>query len=63
MSNIAHDSHTFENVDAYQIEVDSMVYSILDGAAVKVSLDDSRKNTAVLVALLESAKRGSPVSL
>jgi xylose dehydrogenase (NAD/NADP) len=49
--------------DLYLGEVEDVCDAILHGKAPLVSLDDSRKNTAVIVALLESAKRGQPVML
>lgn len=49
--------------ELYSGEVEDMCDSILHGKAPLVSLDDSRKNTAVIVALLESAESGKPVVL
>jgi predicted dehydrogenase len=56
-------AQVYENTNAYQDEIDSMVASILDGIAPVVSLDDSRKNTATVVALYRSAREGTPVKL
>ena len=53
----------FENVNAYQDEVDAMVASILDGADPVISLEDSRDNVATLAALYRSAREGLPMSL
>jgi D-xylose 1-dehydrogenase (NADP+, D-xylono-1,5-lactone-forming) len=49
--------------ELYIGEVEDMYDAILHGKSPLVSLDDSRKNTAVIVALLESAKSGKPVAL
>jgi len=56
-------TQVYENTNAYQDEIDSMVASILDGIPPVVSLDDSRKNTATVVALYQSAREGRPVKL
>jgi len=56
-------TQTYENTNAYQDEIDSMVASILDGIPPVISLDDSRKNTATVVALYQSAREGRPVKL
>ena len=52
---------TYKNMNAYQCEVDSMVESVLDGAEPVISLVDSWKNVATIVALHESAQTGNPV--
>jgi D-xylose 1-dehydrogenase (NADP+, D-xylono-1,5-lactone-forming) len=57
------DAQTFENTNAYQDEIDSMVASILDGAPPVVSLADSRKNTATVTALYRSALEHKPVKV
>ena len=49
--------------ELYLGEVEDMCDAILHGKSPLVSLDDSRKNTAVIVAYLESAKSGKPVAL
>ena len=49
--------------ELYLGEVEDFCHAILHGKAPLVSLDDSRKTTAVIVALLESAKSGKPVVL
>ena len=55
------DTKTYENMNAYQCEVNSMVESILYGAEPIISLADSWKNVATIVALHESARIGKPV--
>ena len=55
------DTKTYDNMNAYQCEVDSMVESVLDGAEPVISLVDSWKNVATIVALHESARTGKPV--
>jgi predicted dehydrogenase len=47
--------------ESYRLEVDDLAESVLDGRPCRISLADSRANTAVLVALLESARTGQPV--
>jgi xylose dehydrogenase (NAD/NADP) len=47
--------------ELYIGEVDDMCDAILHGKASRVTLGDSRKNTAVILALLESAKSGKLV--
>jgi xylose dehydrogenase (NAD/NADP) len=49
--------------ELYVGEVEDMARAILDGASPRVTLADSRDNTAVLVALYESARLGKPVTL
>jgi predicted dehydrogenase len=49
--------------ELYLGEVEDMCDAILQGKSPLVSLEDSRKNTAAIVALLESAKSGKPVTL
>ncbi len=46
---------------SYQCEVEDMADSILLGKQPRISIIDSRKNTAVILALFESAKTGKPV--
>ena len=55
------DTKTYEKVNAYQCEVDSMVKSILNDTAPVIPLTDSWKNVATMVALHESARTGKPV--
>jgi xylose dehydrogenase (NAD/NADP) len=55
--------NTYENVNAYQNEVDSMVASILDDATLAIPLSDSRRNVAAIVALLASAHDNRPIRL
>jgi predicted dehydrogenase len=47
--------------ELYLGEVEDMCDAILFGKAPRISLEDSRKNVAVILALLESAKSGKPV--
>jgi predicted dehydrogenase len=54
---------TYDNVNAYQNEIEAMVASILDGADPVVPLIDSRGNVATLEALCASAKTGVAVRL
>jgi xylose dehydrogenase (NAD/NADP) len=49
--------------ELYIGEVEDMADAILLGKAPRVSLADSRANVAAIVALLESAKTGKPVTL
>jgi predicted dehydrogenase len=49
--------------ELYLGEVEDMCDAILHGKPPLVSLEDSRKNTAAIGALLESAKSGKPVTL
>jgi xylose dehydrogenase (NAD/NADP) len=49
--------------ELYLGEVEDMCDAVLHGKAPLVSLDDSRRNTAVILALLKSAKSGKPVVL
>ena len=55
------DTTTYENMNAYQCEINSMVESVLNGAEPVISLADSWKNVATIVALHESARTGKPV--
>ena len=55
------DTKTYENLNAYQCEIDSMVESVLNGTAPVISLADSWKNVSTIVALHESARTGKPV--
>jgi hypothetical protein len=61
VGNVEQGSMTFDDVNAYQDQVTSMVSSILDGKPPTLSLADSRSNTAVVVALLESARVNYPI--
>jgi predicted dehydrogenase len=54
---------TYENVDAYQYEVEALAACVLDGARPVVSLADSRGNIATLEALRASAREGRSVRL
>jgi len=49
--------------ELYSGEVEDLAASVLDGTSPRVSLADSRGNTAALVALLEAARTGQTVSL
>ncbi len=49
--------------DVYHGEIEDMENAVLDGKPQRVSLEDSRKNVAVIKALLESAQTGRPVML
>ena len=55
------DTKTYEDMNAYQYEINSMVESVLNGVAPVISLADSWKNVATIVALHESAQTGKPV--
>ncbi len=57
------DTKTYENMNAYQCEIDSMVESVLNGTEPVISLADSWKNVSTIVALHESARTGKPVRL
>ncbi len=54
---------TYDNVNAYENEIEAMVASILDGAEPVVPLSDSRGNVATLAALCASAREGAAVHL
>ena len=49
--------------ELYVGELEDMARAIQDGTPSRVTLADSRDNTAVLVALYESARLGQPVTL
>jgi xylose dehydrogenase (NAD/NADP) len=49
--------------ELYVGEVEDMAKAIVEGTPSRVTLADSRDNTAVLVALYESARLGKPVTL
>ncbi len=55
------DTKRYENINAYQCEVDSIVESVLNGAEPVISLADSWNNIVTIVALHESARTGKPV--
>jgi predicted dehydrogenase len=57
------ETQTYEDVNAYQDEIDSMAASILDGAPPVISLADSRNNVAAIVALYASARENRPIKL
>jgi predicted dehydrogenase len=49
--------------ELYLGEVEDMADAVLNGKSPRISLEDSRANVKVLVALYESAKRNSPVAI
>lgn len=49
--------------DPYQCEVEALTAAVLDGASLPVPLERSRANVATLVALYESARRGTPLKV
>jgi xylose dehydrogenase (NAD/NADP) len=49
--------------DLYLGEVEDMADAILSGATPRISLEDSRANVAVILALLESARKNTPVKI
>ena len=49
--------------ELYLGEVEDMADAILLGGTPRISLDDSRANVAVILALLESAQKNSPVKI
>ena len=55
------DTKAYENMNAYQCEINSMVKSVLDGAEPVISLTDSWRNVATIVALHESARTDKSV--
>jgi xylose dehydrogenase (NAD/NADP) len=61
--NIEEEVLTFDNINAYENEVASMVASILDGAPPVVSLAESRGNVAALAALSASARTGAAIQI
>ncbi len=54
-------TESWENANAYEHEVNAMAASILDGAPIAITLDDSRRNVATIRALIESARTGRAV--
>jgi predicted dehydrogenase len=62
-AHLERDVLTYEQINAYQCEVDAMVASILDGDQPVVSLADSRRYVATIVALHKSAREGRMVTL
>ena len=63
MLNQTVETKTFPNINAYEDEVRSMVASVLDEAPPVIPLSDSRQNTAVMLALLESAASGRAIQV
>jgi predicted dehydrogenase len=47
----------------YAFQVENMAAAILDGAAPRISLADSRANTAAILALLRSTETGAPAQV
>ena len=62
-ANVDEELVMFDNVNAYQNEIESIVASILDGAEPVVPLSDSRGNVATLEALIASARQDAAVHL
>ena len=62
-SQLEEETLTYENVNAYQAEVEAMVASVLKETEPVVSLADSRGNIAALEALCLSARENRPVRL
>jgi xylose dehydrogenase (NAD/NADP) len=54
---------TVKGAESYKCEVEDMADAILLGKPQRVSLADSRLNTAAILALFESAKTGKPVTI
>jgi D-xylose 1-dehydrogenase (NADP+, D-xylono-1,5-lactone-forming) len=54
---------TVKGPDPYLGEVEDFADAILLGKPLRMSMEDSRRNTAAILALLESAKIGKPVTL
>ena len=63
LSNGSEYTETFPAVDEYHLQLENMADAILDGRPQQVTLKDSRDNTALILALLESARREQPVEL
>jgi D-xylose 1-dehydrogenase (NADP+, D-xylono-1,5-lactone-forming) len=53
----------FKGPDTYISEVEDMADAICDGKTPRVTLADSRANTAAIMALFESARTGKPVTV
>lgn len=62
-SSVEEEVVTYDNVNAYQNEVDAFIASVLDGAKPVVPLSDSRANVATIEALCKSAREGTAISL
>ena len=54
---------TYDDVNAYQDEIDSMTESVLIGAPPVITLTDIRENAQTLNGLCRSAREGHPVTL
>ena len=61
--NVQVEKLVYEDCNAYQCQVESMVSSILDGAEPVIGLADSRGNVAALVALYAAARENRIVSV
>jgi xylose dehydrogenase (NAD/NADP) len=57
------ESFTMPSLELYIGEVEDMADVILNGSPPRVSVEDSRNNAALILALLKSAKSGKPVRL
>jgi xylose dehydrogenase (NAD/NADP) len=57
------ESFTMPSLELYIGEVEDMAEVILNGSPPRVSVEDSRNNAALILALLKSAKSGKPVRL
>lgn len=55
--------HTFPMFDSFLGEIEDIALAITEGRQPRMSLEESRDNTATMVALLESARTGKPVRL
>ena len=62
MLNQTIETKTYRDSDAYQMEVESMLASILDGTEPTIPLADSRRNAAVIQSLLRSAREGKVIA-
>ncbi|NMC52057.1 MAG: Gfo/Idh/MocA family oxidoreductase [Chloroflexi bacterium] len=63
LSNGSQYKETFPAVDKYHLQLENMADAILDGQPQRVTLQDSRENTALILAFLESARLQRPVEL
>lgn len=61
MLNQTVETETYPDVNAYGLEVKNMVAGILEGQKPVIPLSDSRQNTKIVLALLESAHEGKVV--
>jgi predicted dehydrogenase len=63
LSNGSQYTEGFPGVDKYHLQLENMADAILEESQQRVSLQDSRENTALILALLESARLERPVEL